>query len=141
MKRRITPLVLSLLLGAMLLVPFVVIIGIAVIRKASPSVAESVEITVHQRDGGSRATSTNMPEVVAEIGSYFPDYYRRPSGPPHGDWRPRYTVFFVFDDGSFVRITTDGTLWTCGKGDLEVQGNFVDRAEQFLIRPWPIPSN
>lgn len=141
MKRRPLKLVVFFFVGAMLLVPFVVIIGIAVISKASPSVAESVEITVNQRDGGSRATSTNMPEVVAEIGSYFPDYYRRPSGTPHGDWRPRYTVVFVLGDGSPVRITTDGILWTCGKGDLEVQGNFVDRAEQFLIRPWPIPSN
>ena len=65
---------------------------------------------------------------LKRLTDYFPGYAKRPTSHVAGSWIPTHTVYIDYPRGVSVRISlsaeVDGGLWSCGDGDLPIEGDF-----------------
>ncbi len=75
------------------------------------------------------------PKKVAALEGFFPNYKNRPKSNMAAGWTASYLVYFSFPDGETIRVVAsfrEAALWSTGKGDFPVQGNFFDFVEDEL---------
>jgi hypothetical protein len=61
--------------------------------------------------------------LVKECEHLFPEYKTVPSGENGPGWFTKYDVFFCFGGAKALRVSSDGKVWTMGKGFIPVNGD------------------
>ncbi len=65
---------------------------------------------------------------LSSLGSFFPNYRKRPSSKDSAPWKAKYRVYFNFPNGKSIRLTVsrneNARYWTVGRGDFKTKGDF-----------------
>lgn len=85
--------------------------------------AQEFVVVEHDAPDADRVAFSTGGTLVAECEHLFPAYKTIPRGDSGPCWATKYDIFVCFDGGRAVRITSDGNVWTMGRGYLPINGD------------------